>query len=60
MILKKEKKQILVLMFKNFKLTKYTDPRCIEYWIKAFENTSLEILENYRINWISKYVKTKK
>jgi len=40
-----------------FKLTKITDPRCIEFYQTAFPNFSSDAQERLRTNWISKYVK---
>lgn len=45
---------------KTFKLTKTTDPRCIEYYDKAFPNLSNEDREQLRRRWINKYSKKKR
>jgi hypothetical protein len=42
---------------KTLKLTNESDPRCIEYYIKAFPNLSKEEQEKLRINWIKNNVK---
>ena len=42
-----------------FNLTKETDPRCIEYWKKAFPERSDEELEIRRKTWIEKNIKKK-
>jgi hypothetical protein len=44
---------------REFVLTNETDPRCIEYYQKAFENLKPEEQEKLRLNWISKNI-TKK
>ena len=41
-------------MKKPFKLTPELDPRCIEYYKKAFSNLSFNEQEKLRLNWISK------
>jgi hypothetical protein len=41
-------------MKKPFKLTPEVDPRCIEYYQKAFPNLSFNEQEKLRVNWISK------
>jgi len=41
-------------MKKPFKLTPELDPRCIEYYKKAFPNLSFNEQEKLRLNWISK------
>ena len=42
---------------KTFKLTKETDPRCAEYYAKAFPNLSKEEQDTLRLNWIKNNVK---
>ena len=43
-----------------FKLTKETDPRCIEYWYKAFPDKNKSELEIRRVAWVDKNIKKKK
>lgn len=45
---------------KGFKLTKETDPRCAEYYDKAFPNLTKEKRDNLRSNWIENNVKKRK
>ena len=42
---------------KQFILTKYNDPRCIEYYLKAFPDRKKEELEIFKLNWIKKNIK---
>lgn len=42
---------------KKFELTKETDPRCSEYYNKAFPNLTKEEQEKLRLNWIKNNVK---
>ena len=41
-------------MKKTFKLTPEVDPRCIEYYLKAFPELSFNEQEKLRLNWVSK------
>ena len=41
---------------KKFILTVETDPRCIEYYIRAFPELSLEDQEQMRSAWVGKMV----
>jgi hypothetical protein len=42
----------------KFKLTKENDPRCIEYYIKAFPHLSRSEQTRLKDNWIAKNVKS--
>lgn len=44
---------------KEFILTNETDPRCIEYYQKAFETLKPEEQEKLRLNWISRNISKK-
>ena len=44
-------------MKNSFELKPEIDPRCIEYYKKAFPNLSFDEQEKLRLNWISKNVK---
>ena len=41
----------------EFKLVKENDPRCIEYYIKAFPDLKEEEQEKLRLNWIKNNIK---
>lgn len=42
---------------KNFELTKENDPRCVEYYAKAFPNLTKEEQEKLRLNWVKNNIK---
>lgn len=42
---------------KKFELTKQNDPRCIEYYTKAFPDLTKQEQEKLRLNWIKNNVK---
>lgn len=44
-------------MKKPFKLTSEVDPRCVEYYQKAFPELSFKEQEKLRLNWIAKNIK---
>jgi len=45
---------------KPYKLTKENDPRCIEFYQKAFPEATAELQEKMRENWVKKHIKIKK
>ena len=42
---------------RTFKLTKETDPRCVEYYTKAFPNLTKKEQNKLRLNWVKKFNK---
>jgi len=46
-----------IIIMKTFKLTKETDPRCAEYYAKAFPNLTKEEQDALRLNWVKNNVK---
>jgi hypothetical protein len=41
----------------KFKMKKWEDPRCIEYYMVAFPELSMKEMEKVRDNWISRNIK---